>query len=143
MTENIITDPVLGELTALDAFQHGRHFPAEGRDIMVAIETAEGLTPEALAQARRIVGALADFTRRSQRFAAESLLALRNETWRRDDAPALTVSEVELQLSLEACEVAADGTATLYLADGDLFGGHSVAVYVGPEGDFVDAKLAG
>ena len=143
MTDDAIHDSLLGILSRLDPFMHGRHFSVEGRDVLVAIETGEGLTPEALAQARRLAGALEDLAKRARRFAAESLGDLKNETWNADEPRVLTTDELERTLSLDACEIAADGIATLYLADGGLFGGHSVIVYVGAAGDFVDAKLAG
>lgn len=143
MTDGPIVDPVLGDLKRLDAFTHGRHVTVDGREVLLVIETAEGLTPEALAQARRLAGALRDFAQRARSFAAESLVELKNDAWRSDDAHALTPREVEQQLGLEACEVAADGVATLYLGSGELFGGHSVVVSVGADGDFFDVKLAG
>jgi hypothetical protein len=43
----------------------------------------------------------------------------------------------------EPFKIAADGVATLYFADGGLFGNHSVVVYVGGDGELLDAKLAG
>jgi hypothetical protein len=57
--------------------------------------------------------------------------------------PPLSASQLAERLELEACEIAADGQATLYFGDGGLFGGHSVVVYLDDQGGFVDAKLAG
>jgi hypothetical protein len=143
MTENVIVDPILGELKPLDAFTHGRHVKLDGREIQLVLETGEGLTPEALTQARRFASTPADFTKRGQRFAAESLLELKNDTWQGDGESALSVGELAQQLSLEACEIAADGLARLYFASADLFAGHSVIVYVDPAGNVTDAQLSG
>jgi hypothetical protein len=143
MTEAVIVDPVLGALKRLDAFTHGRQVPVDGREVQLVIETGEGLTPEALTQARRLFGAFEELTKRCRRFAAESLVDSKNDAWRGDDSDALTSGELEAQLSVEACEIAADGVATLYFGSGELFGGHSVVVYVDPSGAFADVKLAG
>jgi hypothetical protein len=52
-------------------------------------------------------------------------------------------STADFRLDLEAIEIAADGVASCYFADGGAFGGHSVVVYVSASGAPVDAKLAG
>jgi hypothetical protein len=142
MTDTNLSDPIVGELRPIDEFSHGRALSVDGREVQLVIETGEGLTPEALAQARNLVGAPDDFAKRARRLAAESLHGLKNETWSGDDPP-LSTAQLEQQLSLEACEIAADGVATLYFDDGGLFGGHSVVVYIDAGGSFVDAKLAG
>ena len=142
MVDANITDPTLGELRRIDDFSHGRSVIVSGREVQLVIDTGEGLTPEALAQARNVVGAPEHFSQRARQLASESLHELKNETWSGDDSP-LTASQLAERLSLEACEIAADGLATLYFDDGGLFGGHSVVVYVDANGDFVDAKLAG
>jgi hypothetical protein len=137
-----ISDPILGELRRIDAFSHGRAVVVGGRQARLVIETGEGLTTEALAQARRLLSTADDSTERAKRHAAEALHELKNDTWN-GDAPRLSVSELSQQLRLEACEIAADGLATLYFGDGGLFGGHSVVVYLDFDGSFVDAKLGG
>lgn len=142
MADANISDPMLGELRRIDDFSHGRAVNVAGREVQLVIDTGEGLTPEALTQARNLVGAPDDFSERARQLAAESLRELKNETWVSDDPP-LTASQLAERLSLEACEIAADGLATLYFDDGGLFGGHSVVVYVDASGGFVDAKLAG
>jgi hypothetical protein len=142
MTETIISDPIAGELRRIDAFSHGRALTVEGREVQAVVETGEGLTPEALAQARRLVSQPDHFAQRARLHAAESLCELKNETWAGEDPP-LSASQLALALSLEACEIGADGVATLYFADGGLFGGHSAVVYLDPDGNFSDAKLAG
>src|SRR5689334_18849073 len=110
MTENTIVDPVLGELQRLDAFTHGRQLSMDGHEIRLVIETAEGLSPEAVALARRIVSGLDGFVEGARRVAAESLLELKNDTWRGDGGE-LTQAELELRLTLSECEVATDGEA--------------------------------
>jgi hypothetical protein len=142
MADSNITDPTLGELRRIDDFSHGLAVTVAGREVQVVIDTGEGLTPEALAQARKLVGAADDFSQRARQLASESLRELKNETWSGDHPP-LSTPQLAERLSLEACEIAADGVATLYFDDGGLFGGHSVVVYVAGNGDFVDAKLAG
>jgi hypothetical protein len=142
MADANITDPILGELRRVDAFSHARSLTIAGREVQLVIETGEGLTAEALAQARNLVTAPADFAERARRLASESLLELKNETWLGADPP-LSASQLAERLELEACEIAADGQATLYFGDGGLFGGHSVVVYLDDQGGFVDAKLAG
>lgn len=142
MTENKIVDPVLGELQRLDAFTHGRQLSIDGHEMRLVIETAEGLSPEALALARRIVGELDSFVGGARRIAAESLIELKNDTWR-GDASELTAEDLERRLSLDECEVATDGEAKLYFSDGGQFGGHSVVVRVDAEGECVDVQLAG
>jgi len=139
----LLSDPILGELRPIDPFTHGLHISFEGRDVMVAIETGEGLSPQAVAQARRLVSAPADVTARAKADAAESLIDLKNGDWAGDEPGPLTASQLAARLRLEACEIAADGGATFYFDDDGLFGGHSVVVYVSSDGEFVDAKLAG
>jgi hypothetical protein len=142
MTNEIINDPVVGELRRIDAFSHGRALLVQGREVQAVIDTGAGLTPAALAQVRRLFSAPDDFAQEARREASEILCELKNETWAGEDPP-LSAAELALRLSLEACEIDADGLASLYFADGGLFGGHSVVVYVDAEGHFVDAKLAG
>jgi hypothetical protein len=142
VTDTNLSDPILGELRPIDEFSHGRAVRVGGREVQLVIETGEGLTPEALAQARRLVGAPDEFAERARQLASETMRELKNETWSGDDPP-LSAAQLAHRLSLEACEIAADGVATLYFDDGGLFGGHSVVVYIDPGGDFVDAKLAG
>lgn len=142
MTQAIISDPLVGELRRIDAFSHGRALSVEGREVQLVIETGEGLTPEALAQARRLIVESDDFAERARRDASETLSELKNDTWTGNDPP-LEAARLAQRLSLEACEIAADGVATLYFADGGLFGGHSVVVYLDADGNFSDAKLAG
>jgi hypothetical protein len=142
VTDTNLSDPILGELRSIDEFSHGRAVSVGGREVQLVIETGEGLTPEALAQARRLVGAPDEFAERARQLASETMRELKNETWSGDDPP-LSAAQLADRLSLEACEIAADGVATLYFDDGGLFGGHSVVVYIDPGGDFVDAKLAG
>ena len=142
MTPTIISDPLVGELQRIDAFSHGRALAIAGREVQLIIETGEGLTPEALAQARRLIVDPDEFAERAGRDASETLKELKNDTWTGNDPP-LEAAQLAERLSLEACEIAADGVATLYFADGDLFGGHSVVVYLDADGNFSDAKLAG
>lgn len=142
MTPTIISDPLVGELQRIDAFSHGRALAIAGREVQLIIETGEGLTPEALAQARRLIVDPDEFAERAGRDASETLKELKNDTWTGNDPP-LEAAQLAERLSLEACEIAADGVATLYFADGGLFGGHSVVVYLDADGNFSDAKLAG
>lgn len=142
MTNTNLSDPIVGELLPLDEFSHGRALSVGGRAVQLLVETGEGLTTEALTQARRLVSAPDDFAQRAQQSASEVLHGLKNETWSGDDPP-LSAAQLAQRLSLEACEIGADGVATLYFDDGGLFGGHSVVVYVDADGAFVDAKLAG
>lgn len=142
MTDASIHDPVLGELRRIDAFTHGRNVTVEGRELLAVVETGEGLTPEALAQARRLVSDPADFAQRARRYASESLHDSKNDTWRGDDEPMLATSLAQ-RLSLEGCEIAADGLATLYFVVEGSFGGHSIVVSIDADGGFVDARLAG
>ena len=140
---DVIQDPILGELTRLDAFQHGRQVSIEGQEVTVSIETIRGLTPEALTQARRVVAAPEDLARRARRYAADALLELRNEDWLPQDTPPITATELEQSFSVGACDISPDGTATLYMSDGGQFGGHSVLVSLDADGGFWDVKLAG
>lgn len=142
VTDAIISDPIAGELRRIDAFSHGRALTVEGHQVQAVVETGEGLTPEALAQTRRLISAPDDFAQRARLHASETLRELKNDTWTGNDPP-LDASQLALRLELEACEIAADGVATLYFADGGLFGGHSVVVYLDADGTFIDAKLAG
>lgn len=122
-------DPVLGELTRIDDFAHFRLVTIAGESVRLVIETGEGLTPEATAQARQIVSAPDALAERARSYAREHLVV-------EEDEPTPT-------LDLEEIEVAPNGVASFYFGDGGAFGGHSVVVYVGREGLPVDAKLAG
>lgn len=121
-------DPTLGELTRIDDFSHYLRVSCEGRSVRVVLETGEGLTPQAVAQARRITLDADAFAGRARGHATEQL----------GDS-----SEPRPALDLEAIEIAADGVASCYFADGGAYGGHSVVVYVASNGEPVDAKLAG
>jgi len=141
--QELLSDPILGELRPIDPFTHGFHISLEGRDVLVAIETGEGLSPEAIAQARRLVSAPTEVTARAKAEASESLIDLKNGDWAGDEPGPLTAPQLAARLSLEACEIAVDGGATLYFGDDGLFGGHSVVVDLTGDGEFLDAKLAG
>ena len=137
-----ISDPILGKLEPLDDFTHARQLQLDGRSISLSIETGEGLTDAAVTQARRLLASLADIAGRAATYAGGALVDLKNDTWLADQ-PLLTAPAIAARLELEACEVAADGVATLYFSDGEQFGGHSVIVYLAADGEFMDAKLAG
>lgn len=76
-------------------------------------------------------------------FAATHLLALKNDSWRDDDEPALTAAEFAEKLDLEAVTVDADGGFEFWCSDGDLFSGHSVLVHGTLDGGLQGAEIAG
>src|ERR1041384_406433 len=115
-----LSDPVLGELRRIDAFSHGKTLAVDGRELRLVLETDQGLTTEAILQARRLLSTSDDFTQRAKRSAAEALHGLKNDTWN-DAEPSLSVEDISRQLCLEACEIAPDGAASLYFGDGGLF----------------------
>jgi hypothetical protein len=120
-----MNDPTLGELTRIDDFSHYLLVSIAGRQVRVVLETGEGLTPRAVEQARRITLDADAFARRARGYAAEQLI---------------DSSQPRPTLDLEAIEIASDGVASCYFADGGAFGGHSVVVYVGRDGDPSDVK---
>jgi hypothetical protein len=79
---------------------------------------------------------------------ANDLLECFNENWtftnRAGDGPKPVSREEFIRaVTLSAMHLFADGSAAWYYDDGDLFGGHSIEIWVTKEREFKDAHLAG
>lgn len=108
-------------------------------------ETCEG----ALARLRGLLADLPDVDDRWRAFAAEKLTDLANG-WQaedeEDDAPApapITRETFAERIRLSELSIAADGSATPYYDDGDLFFGHVIVIDLQADGSLTDASIAG
>jgi hypothetical protein len=62
-------------------------------------------------------------------FAADKLLSIYNDAWIDDDHPKLSIEQFKSKLKLKCISVIDEpNCATLYFEDGDMFGGHHVAL---------------
>jgi len=77
---------------------------------------------------------------------AQNLLSLYNDTWR--DGEALNSDGFMRRISLSSmqlcpAEFGSDGSATLYYADGELFAGHSIEVFLDADFNYLNSQIAG
>ncbi|WP_373426576.1 DUF2262 domain-containing protein [Microbacterium trichothecenolyticum] len=114
-------------------------------DAREGAETCEG----AFARLRGLLADLPDVDDRWRAFAAEKLTDLANE-WQEededDDAPdpaPITRETFAERIRLSELGIAADGSATPYYDDGDLFIGHVIVIDLQADGSLTDASIAG
>jgi hypothetical protein len=85
------------------------------------------LSHDGEAYVRVLVGAIET----AKRLAAQTLIGTHNETWADDEHPSLTPEQFVQKLTLKRIVILdTPNAATLYFDDGDLFGGHWIAVSV-------------
>ena len=117
-----------------------------GRKVSVTIDWA-GLSPsEALKRSRDICDQIRLREPEYRSKIAQTLLSLYNDSWR-DGAPLGTdsfmrrISLADIQIC--PAEFGADGCVTLGYADGDLFGGHYIEVFLDKDLNHVKSQIAG
>lgn len=150
----VVVSSDLGDFTLERAYGH---FSGEvdwaGTSVQVlldidedAIEGAETCTT-ALARLQAYVSDAPGTDARWRAYAATTLLDLANDWQEQADdgagsGPVTAESFVE-RISLSELSISADGSATPFYADGDLFWGHVILVDVEPDGSMTDAYIAG
>ena len=110
---------------------------------LTLLDFGEGGTDAATALAVRIEAFLNASLDATKGYAADSLLELKNETWRDEDEPPLDAAAFVGRLTLEGVNAFSNGTFEVYFDDGDLFWGHSVRVDVDASLAFERAELVG
>ena len=70
------------------------------------------------------------------------LLNLYNDTWRDDDSPRLTSTELQNRLSISSVDCEDSGWRCVYYDQDDLFTDHIIEMRISPEGE-VEAVIAG
>ncbi|MDQ1075407.1 DUF2262 domain-containing protein [Microbacterium sp. SORGH_AS_0969] len=152
----IVLSTELGEFT-LDRsygwFSGGIEWAGEQISVTLSIdddaaegaETCEG----SLARLRALLAEMPDVDARWRAFAAEELTDLAND-WQEededDDAPApepITRETFAERIRLSELSIAADGSATAYFDDGDLFFGHVILIDVQSDNRLANASIAG
>lgn len=101
-------------------------------DIKSAIERAASLAQE-----------LESHAQSAKKYAAEGLLAIKNEAWTDEDEELLTIEQFQQRITLESIAIDSAGEVSFYHHDGDLFWGHCILVTMDSEDRFVGAEIAG
>lgn len=79
-----------------------------------------------------------------RQMATDDLLEHHNSHWHHDEkTPPLTSAQFQARMTLESIEIEADGDATAWYDDGDLFWGHSIRVPQAADGSFSEATFEG
>src|SRR5262245_10178785 len=143
MMNDTIYDAILGELKLYDRFSYSKRLKLGQHEVLVTIGMNDQTRQEAIGHARRILSGLAEYAARAARYACEGLFDLKNETWLQAEEAPLNEAEFMRRLSFDVLEIESDGSVTLYFGDDGMFGGHSIIVYLGADGEFQDTKLAG
>lgn len=122
---------------------------AEGKDEALGITvTIRGTRNELSAMvASRLAAAYRDVITRTdviREQVAKRVAASANGGWRQH-RPHLTIAGVAARIRLTSIHLSTDSEhdPTLWFDDGDLFWGHSIEVFLGPDGNVSDAMIAG
>lgn len=113
-------------------------------EVRAALDTA--VREEAIGRLPRLaelLDRLAQTDAAARLYAAEELLELKNDFWLNDDEEEVSEESFVARMELESLTLGADGAATLWYADGDLFGGHTICVEQGGDGEFSSAEMMG
>jgi len=144
MNEAIIQDEVFGALRFDErarSYETTLQFTPE-HSITVTIDSMGIAANEALKKAREIYNTMVRREHEYRRAAASRLLDLYNKSWR--DGEALDTDGFMRRLSVSSISIAPlDLAATLYYADGGLFAGHLIEVFLDTGFSFSNAQLVG
>ena len=144
MSKAIIQDEVFGPLRFDErarTYETTMQF-APGHSITVNIDSAGIASGEAIQKARAIYSVVAPREPEYRRAAASRLLDLYNRSWR--DGEALDLDNFMRRLSVSSISIAPlELGATLYYADGGLFAGHCIEVFLDTDFSFSNVQLAG
>ena len=139
-----IDDAALGRLTWDDNFDYWEAsiaLPAAS-NVGVQIELgADQDDADAIAAGSAFVGWLRAHEPEARAYAASLMVDGYNSNWGDDEQ--LTPAEFAERLTVETAGLSPDGEATLFYADGDMFGGHVVIVSLDASRTFTDANIAG
>ena len=102
----------------------------DGTRYAVWIDFADYIAGDTVSQAgQTILRALVAASANAKRLAGQTLIDTYNDIWVDDDHPPLSLAQFESALTLKRIEILdTPDDATLYFDDGDLFGGHAIAV---------------
>lgn len=138
-------DPRLGVFT-LD--RSSRSFSAKsrwmGHEIRVAacVETVQDLNKE-LMTLHKLWSAQAEWDRRAREYAANELLAVKNQSWLDEGESPIGSADFIGRMELEEVTVSDAGAFGFWFGDSDLFWGHSIQVVGTLANGFTRADLAG
>jgi hypothetical protein len=100
-----------------------------GRTIRISANAqGAGDLEKSLATGHQLWADQATWARRVCDLAVAALLPLKNESWLKENEPALTAAAFVEHMVLESIVLHPDGTFEFYHHDGDLFWGHSIVV---------------
>lgn len=119
-------------------------YPAAQRSIDIRLGSND--RGEAIAMmpiVRSLVTRLDDVDRQARGFAAERLLSLKNAEWLADGEDPVSRDQFVSRLSLESVSFHKSGDLTTWYAAGDLFFGHTVAVYLNAKEEPIRAAIEG
>ncbi|QDU26103.1 hypothetical protein ETAA8_11770 [Anatilimnocola aggregata] len=115
-----------------------------GEEIELSISGRQrSASANALQQARRLWSNVAAWDDRVRDFAAESLLPIKNSTWRGIHEPKLSAREFRSHLTLNNVFVADDGEFLFQFDDGGMFQGNVIVVRGYIDQGLLEADLAG
>jgi hypothetical protein len=140
-----IADETVGILTFDERLQsfYAEH-PGGSQLESLRIETADrGRASRLLDVARALLSDLDSIDRRCKKFAADRLLELKNHEWRESGEAIISESRFVASISLESVSIDSQGAITAHYDDGDMFGGHSIVIGLGPDHAPIDAAIAG
>jgi hypothetical protein len=95
------------------------------------------------ARSLEIFSALPIFTTLAKDFAATQLLELKNESWLEEDEKSLSSEQFKQRMHLDTIMFRPDASVEFWYADGDLFWGHSIVVYMDRKNSFTAAQIEG
>ena len=123
-----------------------------GREVSVMLAIDEGSAEGAetchgaLSRLTEFVASMPSMDVRWREYAASELTDLAND-WQQEDeaqsAEPITADVFAQRIRLSELSIAADGSATPYYDDGDLFWGHVIVIDVEVDGALTDASIAG
>jgi hypothetical protein len=105
---------------------------AESEDLHDNLDTARALWADQTMWSERIMD-----------FATAKLLSLKNRSWLSEDEQEHTPEEFKRKLSLQSISVYPEGRFEFWYDDGDMFGGHSIAVSGTLDVGLTDAGIHG
>ncbi|OYY89403.1 MAG: hypothetical protein B7Y45_12420 [Sphingomonas sp. 28-66-16] len=142
-----LVDSVLGELrynAKLGWYDADVQWCGASASMSLSVEQVDDL-PGAAATAKALLEGQTTWQARMMEAVVRDLLDLKNGEWfdPEHDAAPYTPETLVAPLTLEGATIFADGTATFFFEDGNLFFGHTILVAVDTASGDVTADLAG
>ena len=110
---------------------------------LLLLDLGEGQEEEARTLAARVEGWTVRGVAEAKAYAADELLALKNDVWLDEGEAPIDVAAFARSLALSGVNAFPDGSFEAYFDDGDLFWSHSVRVDVDAEDVFMRAEMVG